>query len=49
MNTCQTSIKPVHYCSVAVAHILGLQDQHEIATLVSSELIKKVGSQTDKH
>ena len=40
MNTCQTSIKPIYYYSVAVAHILGLQDQHEITALVPSELIK---------
>ena len=33
--------KPVNYCSVAVAHILGLPDQHEITTLVPSKLTKR--------
>ena len=41
MNTCQTSIKPIYYCSVVVAHILGPHDKHEITTLVSSELTKR--------
>ena len=42
MNTCQTSIKPVYYYSVAEAHILGLPDKHEITTVVPSELTKRV-------
>ena len=40
MNTCQTSVKLIYYCSVAEAHILGQQDQHEITTLFPSELVK---------
>ena len=38
----------MYYFSVAVAHILGLPDKHEITTLVPSELIKvgKLSGQT---
>ena len=39
MNTCQTSIKTDILFSVAVAHILGLLDQHKITTLVPTELM----------
>ena len=39
MNTCQMSIKTDVLFSVAVAHILGLSDQHEITTyMVTTEL-----------
>ena len=39
MNTCQTSIKrPIYYCSIADAHILGLTRPHEITTVIPSEL-----------
>ena len=35
MNTCQTSIKADILFNVAVAHILGLSDQHKITTFGS--------------
>ena len=31
----------LYYCSVAVIHILGLSDQHEIPTVVPSEPTKR--------
>ena len=37
MNTRQTSIKPMYYDCVAVAHILSLQDRHESTPVVSIE------------
>ena len=37
MNTCQTSIKPIYYCSVAVVHILDLTGKHEITTFGSQQ------------
>ena len=40
MNTSHTSIKTDISYSVAVTHILGQQDRHEITTLIPSELVK---------
>ena len=36
MNTCQTSINTEILFSVAIAHILGLSDQHKITTFGST-------------
>ena len=49
MSTCQTSIKiPIHYCSIAEAHILGLTRPHEITTVIPNELtnVYKLNRQT---
>ena len=48
MNTCQTSIKPVYYYSVAVAHILSLPDKHESITLCSRRTKQRGESQVDE-
>ena len=40
MNT-QTSIKPVCYYKIVVAHILSLQGRHESTTVVHIELTKR--------
>ena len=40
-KTCQTSIKPVYYYSIALVHFLSLQDRHESATVVHIKMTKR--------
>ena len=49
MNTCQTSIKPIYYCSVAEAPILAQPEKHETNKVGSQRTDEGCASQSDKH